>query len=116
MGIVRSQRSDDVYACHLDAKGVFSCRLMDLTSCQGQGGDPGACKACKHLVVLILGLVRQGLLPSSDAERWIAAAATKGISRDKATAAEAILRYRATLAGELDWRPIESIPEDYYTV
>jgi hypothetical protein len=116
MGIVQSQRSEDVYACHLSADGIYSCRTMGLESCMGQIGASGQCKGCKHLLVLVMGLVNEGLLKSTDAELWLAAAASKGISRDTETAAEAILKYKGVQAGEVDWRPIETVPEDYYAL
>ena len=28
--------------------------------------------------------------------------------------ADTVLRYKAAQAGELDWRPTETVPEDYY--
>jgi len=27
---------------------------------------------------------------------------------------DTILRYKSATAGELDWRPMETVPEDYY--
>jgi len=116
LGIVQSQRSSDVYACHLDAQGVYSCRMMNLEPCMGQGGAAGQCKGCKHLLVLVMGLVNEGLLKSTDAEAWLVAATSKGVSRDKDIAAEAILKYKGVQAGEVDWRPIETVPEDYYAL
>jgi hypothetical protein len=116
LGIVQSQRSNDVYACYLSADGNFGCRMMSLESCMGQGGATGQCRGCKHLLVLVIGLVNEGLLKSSDAEQWLAAATGKGISRDKEMAAEAILKYKGVQAGEVDWRPIETVPEDYYAL
>ena len=33
---------------------------------------------------------------------------------DKDVMSEAILRYKGAEAGEIDWRPTETVPEDYY--
>jgi len=116
IGIVRSQRSDDVYACHLASDGTFGCRTMDLSNCMGLGGSSATGKACKHLVVLVMGLVHEGLLSSQNAEQWMSLASTKGVSSSTEASAEAILRYKGVQAGEMDWRPIETIPEDYYAM
>ena len=41
-------------------------------------------------------------------------AARKGPRTDRNLAAETFLQYRAAQAGEIDWRPTETIPEDFY--
>jgi hypothetical protein len=60
--------------------------------------------------------VNEGLLKSADAEQWLVKAATKNVSRNTELAAEAILKYKGVQAGEVDWRPIETVPEDYYSL
>lgn len=115
-GIVRSQSSShDYYSTRIGADGRFSCCDSGLAWCMGMGGG-----VCKHLLVLLLGLVQSGQLQPATARSWLAAAqqpksrkATGGESmRD--LLADTILRYKSATAGELDWRPTETVPEDYY--
>lgn len=115
-GIVRSQTGfSDYYSTRINADGRFSCCDSGLAWCMGMGGG-----VCKHLLVLLMGLVQSAQLPPATARNWLAAAkqprsrkATGGESmRDQL--ADTILRYKSAAAGELDWRPTETMPEDYY--
>jgi hypothetical protein len=35
---------------------------------------------------------------------------------DEEVMSEPLLRYKSAVAGEIDWRPTETIPEDYYSL
>ena len=115
-GIVRSQTGfADYYSTRLSADGRFSCCDSGLAWCMGMGGG-----VCKHLLVLLMGLVQGGQLPPSTARTWLAAAAqpksrkTTGGESMRDLLSDTILRYKSATAGELDWRPMETVPEDYY--
>ena len=111
-GIVRSQtQSDTYYACWLDDTGQYGCADQNLDRCYGQSGTP-----CKHLVVLLIGVTRVGELDPALAHEWVRAAAKKRPSRSEQHCAELLLRFKGGLAGEIDWRPTETVPEDYYTL
>jgi hypothetical protein len=114
-GIVRSQREPDlVYSCVLTAEGVYSCCTPDLNLCMGLRGEP-----CKHLLVLLIGLARAGALDAATADRWVAAAAGKNHKWNKTTrnhVSDTLLKYKGVQTGEVDWRPTETIPEDYYAM
>jgi hypothetical protein len=45
---------------------------------------------------------------------WIRAAAGKRPGHNQDLAAETFLQYKGAQAGEIDWRPTETIPEDFY--
>lgn len=114
-GIVRSQTGfSNYYSSRIDADGRYSCCDEELNPCMGMGG-----KVCKHLLVLLLGLAQSGELPAATAKRWLALTkkrkpkATAAVSMEQLLA-DTILRYKAAEAGELDWRPTETVPEDYY--
>lgn len=110
VGVVKSQTRDDtVYAPFLDPKGRYGCVSGDLADCMGLQGSP-----CKHLLVLLIGLVQAGELNVNDAWTWISATSGKRPKRDEEHTTEALLQYRGVIAGEVDWRPTETIPEDYY--
>ncbi len=109
-GVVRSQTGvGTVYAPWLRADGRYGCSQPDLESCLGLNGSP-----CKHLLVLLLGLTRAAEFEPARANQWIGAAARKRPSLDKELAANAFLQYKGAEAGEIDWRPTETIPEDFY--
>jgi hypothetical protein len=112
VGVVKSQTSDQrVYACRLAADGSFGCRTQNLRPCGGLRGS-----LCKHLLVLIVGLVRAEALDPARAEEWVKASRKKPPVFDKDRMSETFLKYKGAEAGEVDWRPTETIPEDYYAL
>jgi uncharacterized protein YjbI with pentapeptide repeats len=110
VGVIRSQSSAErVYACKLCADGSFSCGTQNLRVC---GGLTGA--ICKHLLVLIVGLAKGGQVDLGRTYLWVRASRTQHPAFDKDEAATVFLRYKGAEAGEIDWRPTETIPEDYH--
>ncbi len=110
VGIVKSQTRDGmIYAPHLDPKGRYGCVSGDLEECMGLQGQP-----CKHLMVLVLGLVQAGQLDVDRTWAWVSATSGKRPKRDEEHTTEALLQYKGVVAGDVDWRPTETIPEDYY--
>jgi hypothetical protein len=114
-GIVRSQREPDlVYSCVLTADGTYACCTPDLNLCMGLRGEP-----CKHILVLLIGLARAGQVDPAAVDRWVVAATGKNHRWNKTTqnhVSDTLLRYRCVQAGEVDWRPTETIPEDFYAL
>jgi predicted DNA-binding WGR domain protein len=112
LGVVRSQTSaDTVYASWLTHDGNYGCVKSDQTACMGQAGG-----VCKHLLVLTIGLVRTQQLEAKRAINWLRAAGGKSAQMDQTLTAHAFVQYAGALAGEIDWRPTETIPEDYYAM
>jgi hypothetical protein len=112
VGVVKSQTNPDlVYSCRLGADGDFSCCTQNLRACGGLHGH-----LCKHLLVLLVGLAKSGQLDSATAEHWAQASRKKRPVLDKDANSETFLRYKGAEAGEVDWRPTETIPEDYYAL
>ncbi len=110
-GVVKSQSDSDlVYSCMLNADGNFACCTQNLNPC---GGLRGA--LCKHLLVLIVGLTKSGELDASRVDDWINSSKIKKPNLDKDAMSEILLKYKGAEAGEVDWRPTETIPEDYFT-
>lgn len=110
VGVVRSQRgTGSVYASWIDAAGRYGCAQPDLEDCMGLQGS-----VCKHLMVLVVGLARSGELPRADALAWMRRARDEPPLRDDALCAEIFVQYKGAEAGELDWRPTVTIPEDFY--
>jgi hypothetical protein len=114
-GIVRSQRDEGlVYSCVLTDDGTYACCTPDLSPCMGLRGEP-----CKHILVLVIGLARAGRLDVATADRWVVAGAARNHRWNKTTknhVSDTLLKYKGVEAGEVDWRPTETIPEDFYAM
>jgi hypothetical protein len=116
-GVVRSQSSAKrVYACRLAQDGKYSCCTQNLIQCVVSRGSP-----CKHLLVLVVGLVKAGQLAPEVALEWLRGARKKGLTADghkpdKDVVTATFLKYKGVEAGEIDWRPTETIPEDFYAM
>lgn len=112
VGVVKSQTDVDlVYSCMLASDGRFSCCTQNLNPCGGLRGAP-----CKHLLVLTIGLVQAGQLDAATAETWMKASRKNEPKIEKEIMSETFLRYKGAESGTVDWRPTETIPEDYYAL
>jgi uncharacterized protein YjbI with pentapeptide repeats len=112
VGIVKSQTDAElVYSCKLAADGAFGCGTQNLKPCGGLQGS-----LCKHLLVLIVGLAKASQLDPGKAAAWVQASHQQKPALDKDAMSETFLRYKGAEAGEVDWRPTETIPEDYYAM
>ena len=112
VGVVKSQSDADlVYSCRLASDGSYTCCTQNLNACGGLRGS-----LCKHLLVLLVGLVQGSELDGQTAERWVSSARSKKPVLDKERMSEIFIRYKGAQAGEIDWRPTETIPEDYYAL
>lgn len=110
LGVIKSQTDEKlVYACKLQADGGFSCCTQNLRPC---GGLRGA--LCKHQLVLLIGLVKEGLLDAATMDEWVKKSLDQSPTLDKEEMSEPLLRFKGIVAGESDWRPTETIPEDFY--
>lgn len=110
VGVVKSQNDPDlVYSCRLASDGSYACCTQNLNSC---GGLRGA--LCKHLLVLLIGLVNSEELDPTHVVSWIIASKAQKPVLNKDIMGATFIRYKGAEAGEVDWRPTETIPEDYY--
>jgi uncharacterized protein YjbI with pentapeptide repeats len=111
-GVVKSQTDPDlVYACRVDHEGHYSCCTQNLNVCGGLRGS-----ICKHLLVLIVGLVQAGELDPTTIDFWIAKTLHVKAELDKENMGAIFIKYKGAEAGEVDWRPTETVPEDYYAL
>ena len=109
-GVVKSQTDYSLfYACKIDKTGRYMCCTQNLNVCGGLRGKP-----CKHLLVLMVGLAQGNQLDPSTALAWARATRGKKAALDKDAMSATFIRYKGAEAGEVDWRPTETIPEDYY--
>jgi len=111
-GVVKSQTDPDlVYACRVDQDGQYACCTQNLNICGGLRGS-----ICKHLLVLIIGLVNAGQLDPTTIDAWVAKTAGGKPELDKEVMSDIFIRYKGAEAGDIDWRPTETVPEDYYAL
>jgi hypothetical protein len=111
-GVVKSQTDPSLfYACKLDDKGGFMCCTQNLNTCGGLRGKP-----CKHLLVLVVGLAQAGQATVETMAKWTRATKGKKPALDKEAMSATFVKYKGAEAGEIDWRPTETIPEDYYAL
>ena len=109
-GVVKSQTDGTLfYACSIDQRGKYMCCTQNLNPCGGLRSKP-----CKHLLVLLVGLAQAAQLDPNVALRWVTATRFKKPVLDRDAMSATFIRYKGAEAGEVDWRPTETIPEDYY--
>jgi len=110
LGVVKSQTNAKLlYACRLTQEGAFSCCTQNVLPCGGLQGS-----LCKHLFLLLIGLAKAALISPTRSYLW-AKASTHHIPKlNKELMSEVFLRYKSAEIGEIDWRPTQTIPEDYY--
>ena len=109
-GVVRSQSNKSlVYACRLDDSGSFSCCTQNLRACGGLRGS-----MCKHLLVLIVGLAQAAEVDPGTLATWAESSILHKPLNDTDRMSEILLKYKGAEAGEIDWRPVETTPEDFY--
>jgi len=110
VGVVKSQSNAElVYSCRLAADGTFSCCTQNLKPCGGLRGQ-----LCKHLLVLVVGLTKAAQLDPATVAAWVEASKSQKPQIDQDVMSNTFLRYKGAEAGEVDWRPTETVPEDYY--
>jgi uncharacterized protein YjbI with pentapeptide repeats len=111
VGIVSSQTDSELfYACLLTAEGNFSCCTQNLKPCGGLKGS-----LCKHLLVLTIGLTRTSALTPNFSASCVLKSKFHQPKVDKDQMTAIFQQLKEAMAGEIDWRPTETIPEDYYS-
>src|SRR5262249_40014215 len=107
LGVVKSQTDKDlVYSCKLAPDRTFACCRKNLNMFGGLNRQ-----LCKHLLVLIIGLARAKQLDPTLADQWVQASLAAKPVLDRDVMSETFIRYKGAEAGEIDWRPTETIPE-----
>jgi len=110
IGIIKSQSDHSlVYSCHISRQGEFSCCTQNLNTCGGLRG-----RICKHILVLVIGLAQNKEMHFSQLYQWINNSCSHKPKLDRDKMSEVLLKYKGAEAGEIDWRPSETVPEDYY--
>jgi hypothetical protein len=111
-GVVKSQNDPSLfYACKITKAGDYMCCTQNLNVCGGLRGKP-----CKHLLTLMVGLAQAGQLDPTVGSDWAKAAKAKKPKLDKDGMTATFVKYKGAQSGTIDWRPTETIPEDYYAL
>jgi hypothetical protein len=111
-GVVKSQNDPSLfYACKITSDGAYMCCTQNLNVCGGLRGAP-----CKHLLVLMIGLAQGGAADVASLTKWANSTKRKAAALDKEAMSATFIKYKGAQAGEIDWRPTETIPEDYYAM
>jgi len=110
IGVIRSHATPNlVYACRIGPGGEFGCCTHYLHACQAMSG-----RLCPHLLVLLIGLAQAGQLDLARTRRWVEDCNLMQPTVDREKLSEVLLRYKGAEASEIDWRPTETVPEDFY--
>ena len=65
--------------------------------------------------MLVIGLSKNGQLDPTVMDDWVNNSKQKNPSLDKDRMSEILLKYKGAEAGEIDWRPTETVPEDFFS-
>lgn len=110
IGVVKSKvHSERVAACRLTANGNFCCCNRNLSICSEMRGS-----MCKHILALILGATWNRAIDTTTMTRWIVASRFEKPKVDQKIMTAVFLRFASVKNEDVDWRPAELIPEDYY--
>ncbi len=111
--VIKSQTHPDEleYAVFLNKAGKFFCTTQNLRPCGGLRGQ-----ICKHIVLGLIAMVKSATMDSRALSGWVKQTINNRPTLDKDEATQIFLKYKDALAGKLDWRPIEILPEDLMAV
>jgi len=111
-GVVRAPDDPDLaFCCHLSDEGAYGCCSSNLATCNGLRGS-----LCKHLLVLLVGLVQKGVLPADRAAEWVAASTGNKPETDKELCSQSLERLESAGRGGATWKPVATNPDDFADV
>ena len=111
-GVVRAPADPDLaFCCHLSDDGAYGCCSSNLATCNGLRGS-----LCKHLLVLLVGLVQKGVLSADQAAKWVAASTENKPETDKELCSQSLERLEAADQGGTPWKPVATNPDDFTDV
>jgi uncharacterized protein YjbI with pentapeptide repeats len=109
-GVVpEAAKSTAFRACHLTSSGGHQCGTQNFALC-----DEGRTGVCKHLMVLLLDLARRERIPLGNAVAWARLSLAHDGALDRTALAAIFAAYAEST--QSDYRPNETLPEDYYAL
>ncbi|MHA1520340.1 MAG: hypothetical protein ACTSRK_09165 [Promethearchaeota archaeon] len=107
-GIVKSQTNKElIYATIISENGQYFCGTQNLRTC---GGLRGA--ICKHILLLLMAGIKSDMITVDYAIDLVRASLLRRPQWDKIEAQRMFSEYELQDADELEWRPVEILPED----
>lgn len=114
--VVKSQTNPNKldYACSLKADGSFFCGTQNLYPCGGLRGT-----ICKHIILTLIATVKQGYMNNDEIIDWVKKTINNRPKLNKSEATSIFLHYKTALNAEsngvkeIEWRPVEMLPEDF---
>jgi hypothetical protein len=102
-GVVSSQAMPSVvYVCKIDEDGRYMCCTQNLLVCGGMRGKP-----CKHLLLLMVSLVKIGAADATVLAGWARKAAGKRPVLDKDAMSATLIEHEDAVAREMGRSPTE---------
>ncbi len=108
--VIKSQSHPEEleYAIFLNKTGNFYCTTQNLRPCGGLRGQ-----ICKHILLGLVALVKSGAMKGQELSGWVKETIANKPALNKDDATQIFLKYKNALTGEVDWRPVEIMPEDF---
>ncbi|MHA1820171.1 MAG: hypothetical protein ACTSU2_15575 [Promethearchaeota archaeon] len=109
--VVKSQSHPEKleYATYISQDGNFYCLSNNLRACGGLRGQ-----ICKHIILTIIAAIKNGDMEIKEALTWIKNSVNHRPAFKYDQASSLFGRYKRSLDGTLEWRPVEMFPEDFY--
>lgn len=107
--VIKSQTNDTLdYAISIKNDGKFFCGTQNLRPCGGLRG-----KICKHIILGLIAAVKSGEANIDGMIDWVQNTKNFKPFLEKDEATEIFVKYKCALDGEIEWRPVELLPEDF---
>ncbi|MBN1801743.1 MAG: hypothetical protein JW891_09575 [Candidatus Lokiarchaeota archaeon] len=107
--VIKSQTNNDLdYAISIKSDGNFFCGTQNLRPCGGLRG-----KICKHIILGLIAAIKSGEADINSMIEWVQKTSSNKPSLLRDEAMEIFVKYKCALDGEIEWRPIELLPEDF---
>ena len=114
--VVKSQTNPNKldYACSIKSDGSFFCGTQNLYPCGGLRGT-----ICKHIILTLIATVKQGYMANDELIEWVKKTINNRPKLNKPEASSIFMHYKDATNGSLDsikqieWRPVEILPEDF---
>jgi hypothetical protein len=111
-GVIQSSRNEEQeYITYIDSDGNYYCCNPLLEDCLGLGR-----KMCKHIMLSMIAAIKLNPIIQDELLQWTESAKKKGPHIINDIAESTYQRYKLALVGDVQWRPIELLPEDYVLI
>lgn len=107
--VIQSQQNEEKeYITYLNSGGKFFCCTPEMEECLGLGR-----KICKHIMLSMIAAIKLNPNLLEELIKWTENSKKRNPHLIEEHATETYQRYRLALVGDVQWRPVELLPEDY---